>query len=180
MSNKILGTVFLILFWFSTLYADDRYKPWVYNDVKISEKCLKHLYPLASGDWYESYYDTYIEKLDEHWGNPKFELFVNTIGNYLGKEIPIGDSYKSSWDEEMSLTRYLEDCNKGDEFEYKVMTELPLYFCNDFASYIESKCLSAVLIKHYSESRVKLFGMTVYGLYDLEGKLTILPLRNLK
>ena len=180
MIKKILGTVFLILFWFSTLYADDRYKPWVYNDIKISEKCLKHLYPLASGDWYESYYDTYIEKLDEHWGNPKFELFVNTIGNYLGKEIPIGDSYKSSWDEEMSLTRYLEDCNKGDEFEYKVMTELPLYFCNDFASYIESKCLSAVLIKHYSESRVKLFGMTVYGLYDLEGKLTILPLRNLK
>ena len=102
--KKLLGTVFLILLCCSTLYADDRYKPWVYNDVKISEKCLKHLYPLASGDWYESYYDTYIE--------------------------------------------------------------------ND--------CVSAVLIKHYSESRVKLFGMTVYGLYDLEGKLTILPLRNLK
>ena len=54
--KKLLGTLFLILFCCSTLYADDRYKPWVYNNVKISEKCLKHLYPLASGDWYEEYY----------------------------------------------------------------------------------------------------------------------------
>ena len=46
----------IILSWSSALYADDRYKPWVYNDTKISEKCLKHLYPLASGDWYEEYY----------------------------------------------------------------------------------------------------------------------------
>ena len=178
--KKILFTTICLLFWSSILYADDRYKPWVYNDTKISEKCLKHLYPLASGDWYESYYDTYIEKSEEHWGNPKFELFVNTIGSYIGKEIPIGDSYKSSWDEEMSLTRYLDECNKGDAFDYKVMTELPLYFCNDFAPNIESKCLSAVLIKHYSESRVKLYGMTVYGLYNLNGRFIIFPLRNLK
>ena len=95
-------------------------------------------------------------------------------------KIPIGDKFKSSWDEEMSLTRYLDDCNEGEEFEYKVMTELPLIYCNDFAPYIENDCLSVVLIKHFSESRVRLYGMTVYGLYDLEDKLTILPLRNLK
>lgn len=179
--KKLLGTIFLFLFSCSTLYADDRYKPWVYNDVKISEKCLKHLYPLASGDWYESYYDNYIKKLDrEHWGNPQFELFVIQIGEHLAKEIPIGDKYKSSWDEEMTLTRYVDDCNEGDEFDYKVMTELPLFYCNDFAPYIENDCLSAVLIRHYSESRVRLYGMTVYGLYDFGGKLTILPLRNLK
>ena len=80
----------------------------------------------------------------------------------------------------MSLTRNLEECNKGDEYEYKVISELPLYFCNDFAPHIEQDCLSLVLIKHYSKSRVKLFGMTVYGLYNLEDKLTIFPLRNLK
>ena len=102
------------------------------------------------------------------------------IGEHINKEIPIGDKFKSSWDEEMSLTRYLDDCNEGDEFEYKVMTELPLFYCNDFAPYIENDCLSAVLIRHYSESRVRLYGMTVYGLYNLDGKLTILPLRNLK
>ena len=60
------------------------------------------------------------------------------------------------------------------------MAELPKIYCNDFAPNIEIDCLSVVLIKHYSETRVKLYGMTVYGLYDLEGKLTILPLRNLK
>ena len=178
--KKFLSIIFLGLLLSGNANADDRFNSWIYNETKISEKCLKHLYPLASGDWYESYYDTYIEKLDEHWGNPKFELFVNTIGNYLGKEIPIGDIYKSSWDEEMTLTRYLDECNKGDEFQYKVMTKLPLYFCNDFAPYLERDCLSAVLIRHYSDTRVRVYGMTVYGLYDLEGRLAILPLRNLK
>ena len=177
--KKLLGTVFLILFSCSILYADDRYKPWVYNDVKISEKCLKHLYPLASGDWYEEYYKQYFGK-DLSFGDIEFEYFTRVIGEHLNKEIPIGDKFKSSWDEEMTLTRYLDDCNEGEEFEYKVMTELPLFYCNDFAPYIENDCVSAVLIKHYSESRVKLFGMTVYGLYNLSGKLTILPLRNLK
>ncbi|MDA7574277.1 hypothetical protein N8741_01590 [Candidatus Pelagibacter sp.] len=177
--KKLLGIAVLILFWCSTLYANDRYKPWVYNDVKISEKCLKHLYPLASGDWFEEYYKQYFGK-DLSFGDIEFEYFIGVIGEYLNKEIPIGDKFKSSWDEEMTLTRYLDDCNKGDEFKYKVMTELPLFYCNDFAPYIENDCLSAVLIRHYSESRVRLYGMTVYGLYDFGGKLTILPLRNLK
>jgi len=177
--KKLLGIAVLILFWCSTLYADDRYKPWVYNDVKISEKCLKHLYPLASGDWYEEYYKQYFGK-DLSFGDIEFEYFIRVIGEHINKEIPIGDKFKSSWDEEMSLTRYLDDCNEGDEFEYKVMTKLPLFYCNDFAPYIENDCLSAVLIRHYSESRVRLYGMTVYGLYNLDGKLTILPLRNLK
>ena len=177
--KKLLGIAVLILFWCSTLYADDRYKPWVYNDVKISEKCLKHLYPLASGDWYEEYYKQYFGK-DLSFGEIEFEYFIRVIGEHLNKEIPIGDKFKSSWDEEMSLTRYLDDCNEGDEFEYKVMTELPLFYCNDFAPYIENDCLSAVLIRHYSKSRVRLYGMTVYGLYNLDNKLTIFPLRNLK
>ena len=177
--KKLLGTVFLILFCCSTLYADDRYKPWVYKDIKISEKCLKHLYPLASGDWHEEYYKQYFGK-NLSFGDIEFDYFISVIGEHLNKEIPIGDKFKSSWDEEMTLTRYLDDCNEGEEFDYKVMTELPLFYCNDFAPYIENDCVSAVLIKHYSESRVKLFGMTVYGLYDFGGKLTILPLRNLK
>ncbi len=179
--KKLLGIVVLGLFWFVTVNADDtKYKPWTYNNIKISEKCLNNLYPLASGDWYESYYDNYINKLDKHWGNPKFELFVNKIGDYLGKEIPIGDKYNSSWGEEMSLTRYLDECNTGDEFDYTVISELPLYFCNDFAPNINNDCLSIVLVKHYSKTRVKLFGMTVYGLYNIKNKLTIMPLRNIK
>ena len=112
--KKLLGTVFLILFSCSILYADDRYKPWVYNDVKISEKCLKHLYPLASGDWYEEYYKQYFGK-DLSFGDIEFEYFTRVIGEHLNKEIPIGDKFKSSWDEEMTLTRYLDDCNEGEE-----------------------------------------------------------------
>ena len=87
--KKLLGTVFLILFCCSSLYADDRYKPWVYNDVKISEKCLKHLYPLASGDWYEEYYKQYFGK-DLSFGDIEFEYFIRVIGEHLNKEIPIG------------------------------------------------------------------------------------------
>mgnify|MGYP000039607815 FL=1 len=78
--KKLLGIVVLGLLWFVSVNADDtQYKPWSYNNTKISEKCLNNLYPLASGDWYESYYDNYINKLDKHWGNPEFELFVNKI-----------------------------------------------------------------------------------------------------
>ena len=179
--KKILGIVVLVLLFGGSGYADDtQFKPWAYDNTKISEKCLNNLYPLASGDWYESYYDNYINKLDKHWGNPKFELFVNKIGDYLGKEIPIGDKYNSSWGEEMSLTRYLDECNSRDEFDYTVISELPLYFCNDFAPNINNDCLSIVLVKHYSKTRVKLFGMTVYGLYNIKNKLTIMPLRNIK
>ncbi len=178
---KIITILFTYFLSFNLTFAEEiKYKPWVYDNTKISEKCLNNLYPVASGDWYESYYDNYINKLDEHWGNPKFELFVNKIGNHLGKEIPIGDKYNSSWDEEMSLTRYLDECNSGDEFEYTLISELPLYFCNDFAPNVESDCLSIVLIKHYSKYRTRLFGMTIYGLYNLNDKLTILPLRNVK
>ena len=179
--KKLLGILVLALLFGGSGYADDtQFKPWAYDNTKISEKCLNNLYPLASGDWYESYYDNYINKLDKHWGNPKFELFVNKIGDYLGKEIPIGDKYNSSWGEEMSLTRYLDECNSRDEFDYTVISELPLYFCNDFAPNINNDCLSIVLVKHYSKTRVKLFGMTVYGLYNIKNKLTIMPLRNIK
>ena len=178
--KKILTIILLSFLSYSIVQAEDaRYKPWVYNDTKISEKCLEHLYPLASGDWYEEYYEQYFGK-DLSFEDIEFEYFIRVVGEHLNKEIPIGHKFKSSWDEEMSLTRYLDDCNKGDEFEYKVMTELPLFYCNDFAPYIKSDCLSIVLIKHFSESRVRLYGMTVYGLYNLDGKLTILPLRNLQ
>ena len=178
--KKILGILFLSFLISSIIYANEnKYKPWLYNNIKISEKCFNHLYPTVSGDWYESYYDHYINKLDKHWGDPKFELFVNTIGNYLAKEIPLGDKYNSSWDEEMSLTRYLNDCNDGDEFKYQVISELPLFFCDNFAPNVEKKCLSIVLIKHYSKNKLKLFSMTVYGLYNINNQLMILPLRNL-
>jgi len=178
--KKLLLIIVLSFLCNSLVQADDaRYKPWVYKDVKISEKCLNHLYPLASGDWYEEYYKQYFGK-DLSFGDIEFEYFTRVIGEHLNKEIPIGHKFKSSWNEEMSLTRYLKDCNKDDEFEYKVMTELPLFYCNDFAPYIENDCLSAVLIRHYSKSRVRLYGMTVYGLYNLDNKLTIFPLRNLK
>ena len=182
--KKILGILVLGLMFCNVGFADEsRYKPWVYKDIKISEQCLQHLYPVASGDWYEAYYNQYIEKIDKHWGNPKFELFVNSIGDYLGNEIPLGHKFESSWGETMSLTRYLKDCNEGDKseyFEYIVKAELDNFYCNDFAPYIKHECLSIVLIRHFSETRVKLFGMTVYGLYNINGEMIILPLRNLK
>ena len=73
--KKILLTTICILFCSSILYADDRYKPWVYNETKISEKCLKNLYPLASGDWYEEYYKQYFGK-DLSFGDIEFEYFI--------------------------------------------------------------------------------------------------------
>ena len=61
--KKLLLIIVLSFLCNSLVQADDaRYKPWVYKDVKISEKCLNHLYPLASGDWYEEYYKQYFGK----------------------------------------------------------------------------------------------------------------------
>ena len=53
------------------------------------------------------------------------------------------------------------------------------FYCKDFAPHIKHECSSIVLIRHFSETRVKLFGMTVYGLYNINGEMIILPLRNL-
>jgi len=180
--KKLLGIMVLGMLFCNVGFAgESRYKPWVYKDIKISEQCLQHLYPVASVDWYQQYYEQYIEKssADDYWGTPKFELFINRIGDYLGNEIPLGHKFESSWGETMSLTRYLKDCNKGNEFEYIVKAELDNFYCKDFAPHIKHECSSIVLIRHFSETRVKLFGMTVYGLYNINGEMIILPLRNL-
>ena len=58
-----------------------------FNNTKISEKCLNHLYPLASGDWYEEYYKHYFGE-DLSFGNAKFEYFmVSLILNSLLNKI---------------------------------------------------------------------------------------------
>ena len=61
---KIITILFTYFLSFNLTFAEEiKYKPWVYDNTKISEKCLNNLYPVASGDWYESYYDNYINKL---------------------------------------------------------------------------------------------------------------------
>ena len=43
--KKIILTLFLSLFFSNVTFAEDRFNAWVFNDTKISEKCLKTFYP---------------------------------------------------------------------------------------------------------------------------------------
>ena len=86
---------------------------------------------------------------------------------------------KVRWNGDHKQDRYVREI-LSKYFEYIVKAELDNFYCNDFAPYIDHECLSIVLIRHFSETRVKLFGMTVYGLYNINGEMIILPLRNLK
>ena len=180
---KHLLSILIFFSFVSVASADDS---WTYQDIRIEDKCMA--YPVSSGDWYESYYDHYIEEIDSHWGNLSFEMFVGQIGDYIGKEVPINDKFKTSWGESVSLTRNLSECIKeptpftANTFasKYEVVKELDKRFCKQYAPYIESECLSIVLISHISDDRTPIYGMTIYGLYEIDNEVLIFPLRNIQ
>ena len=180
---KHLLSIFIFLSFMSVTSADES---WIYQDTRIKDKCMA--YPVSSRDWYESYYDHYIEEIDNHWDSISFELFVGQIGDYIGKEVPINDEFKTSWDESVSLTRNLSECIKeptpftANTFasKYEVVKELDKRFCKEYASNIKYECSSIVLIKHFSDTRSLIYGMTIYGLYEIDNEVLIFPLRNIQ
>ena len=70
-------------------------KAWNINGKFIKPECFKNnLYEWMSSDNYQEYYDNYILEIDNHMENTNFRKFVNSIGLYLGKEVPLNDILK--------------------------------------------------------------------------------------
>ena len=170
-------------------------KAWNINGKFIKPECFENnLYEWMSSDNYQEYYDNYILEIDNHMENANFRKFVNSIGLYLGKEVPLNHIISTSWDSKISLTLDLKDCLisnpeisvqiKDDDTENYISYEiLKNYDLN------QSKLLAPNLNEKFvsiKEIRTKFDGnyssgvdyiIVTYGVLEKEGKYLMVPLR---
>ena len=169
----------LILLGFMSLASAEA---WTHNNTVIPDSCLTT--PLASGDYYESYYDHYvgIPVASSHWEDENFMKFLFNIGLYIGKEIPINDSYETFWYETVSVTKDLSNCMNNPSYMdgYNINKTLDIKLCDELAPNINEKCSSIVQITHTSNSRIPFYYETIYGLYEIDDKVLIIPLQNIE
>jgi hypothetical protein len=164
--------------WFIPVSADhDDTKAWEVDGEYLTPKCF--LYEWHSSDNFEEYYDRYAPE------NKKWKDWWNNIGLYYGKEIPLEDSFETSWGgDTLSLTRYLKDCTSSkpithvmeDGFyeAYHITYDVPKKFCKDFAPNIKSKCLDLKVIFQYKNYRTPFTYHYLYGVFELENKEKII------
>ena len=177
---KHILTILILLGFMSVASAE----AWTHNNTVIPDSCLTT--PLASGDYYESYYDHYvgIPVASSHWEDENFMKFLFNIGLYIGKEIPINDSYETFWYETVSVTKDLSNCmNNPSNMHmdgYNINKTLDVKLCDELAPNINEKCSSIVQITHTSNSRIPFYYETIYGLYEMDDKVLIIPLQNIE
>ena len=176
-------------------------KVWSYEGKYLTEECFVNEW--ISSDNFKEFYDRYSPDVMEAY-NPitsemsdkqKTNFFFQGIGNYYIKFIPLDEKFEASWgDDKLSLTRSLDECSKDKIFKidrtkdyyelasYKFLEELDLKTrCSLMGSIIVSKakCLDVKTIQ-YTEvfpAMSPVSQVTVFGIYDYEGKKIILPLK---
>ena len=67
---------------------------WKVDDKFVVPECL--IYELYSGDNYEIFYETYFKKEPNH-DYSNFRNFIENIGLFLKKEVPLNHSIKTGW-----------------------------------------------------------------------------------
>ena len=99
--NKLLGIIVLgLLFSFNVLAGErevlksNETEAWKVDGKFIVPECL--IYEWYSGDNYEEFYETYFQKDADH-GDLKFRNFIENIGLFLNKEVPLRDLIKTGW-----------------------------------------------------------------------------------
>ena len=187
--KKLLGILVLSLLWFIPVSADhDDTKAWEVDGEYLTPKCF--LYEWNSSDNFEEYYDRYAPE------NKKWEDWWNNIGLYFGKEIPLEDSFKTSWgDHTLSLTRYLKDCTSPEPItkdwetekkevlsQYWISREIPKKYCEIFAPNVNAKCLDLKVIelmREFATGSMRPVGyLFVSGIFELANNdKIIIPLK---
>ena len=170
---------------------------WKVDGKFIKPECF--IEEWVSGDNYETFFDKYIGKSENSYRKQKnvYKKFVEEIGNYLNKEVPINDIIKTGWSSaaQISLTTKIKDClsdkaetyveynNDGSRYtiKYKVTKsfdpsigkELAPNFSQNFESV---KQISLEFWGGGSMSAIP--NPIVYGVINFEGEKILLPLRN--
>jgi len=183
--NKFLGIIVLgLLFSFNVLAGErevlesNETEAWKVDDKFVVPECL--IYELYSGDNYETFYETYFKKEADH-GDLKFRNFIENIGLFLNKEVPL-----------ISLTKNVSDCVSktpetyvtglyaGTYEGYKVIKSIDIEEGKKLAPNIKEEFISIKLIERSNRpgSMGTRWHYNIYGIINLNGNKVILPLVN--
>jgi len=197
--KKLFLYIFLVLLFSGNVYAGEREvfksnakEAWKVDDKFIVPECL--IYEWYSGDNYEKFYETYFKK-DANHSDPKFRSFIENIGLFLNKEVPLNHSIKTGWGspyEEMSLTKNVSDCVSkipetyvsglyyGTYEGYKVIKSIDTEEGKNLAPNIKEEFISIKLIERRNTpgSMGTRWHYNVYGIIILNGEKVIIPLKN--
>ena len=197
--KKLLSIVILASFFSFNVLAGERKvvesnetEAWKVDDKFVVPECL--IYEWYSGDNYEVFYETYFQKDADH-GDSNFRNFIENIGLFLNKEVPLNHSIKG-WDsgpEEISLTKNVSDCVSdtpetyvsglyvGVQTGYKVIKSIDVKEGKELAPNIKEEFISIKLIErsHRPGSMGTRWHYNIYGIINLNGSKVILPLLNM-
>ena len=198
--KKLLSIVILASFFSFNVLGGEREvlesnetEAWKVDDKFVVPECL--IYELYSGDNYETFYETYFKKEADH-GDLKFRNFIENIGLFLNKEVPLNHSIKTGWgwpdEPEISLTKNVSDCvSKTPEtyvtglvYEtyngYKVIKSIDTEEGKNLAPNIKEEFISIKLIERTNRpgSMGTRWHYNIYGIINLNGEKVIIPLKN--
>ena len=190
--KKLLAIVVLSLLWCNASLADTN-KLWKFEENYLTSKCF--VYEWMSSDNFKELYKKYAPE-KTRYGSPEWTKWWSNVGLYYGKEIPLEDSFKTSWgDHTLSLTRYLKDCTSPEPItkdwetekkevlsQYWISREIPKKYCEIFAPNVNAKCLDLKVIelmREFATGSMRPVGyLFVSGIFELANNdKIIIPLK---
>ena len=191
--KKLLAILVLSLLWFIPVSADhDDTKAWEVDGEYLTPKCF--LYEWNSSGNFKEFYKKYATE-KTRYRSPEWIKWWSNVGLYYGKEIPLEDSFKTSWgDHTLSLTRYLKDCTSPEPItkdwetekkevllRYWISREIPKKYCEIFAPNVNAKCLDLKVIelmRQFTGSMRPVGDLFVSGIFELANNdKIIIPLK---
>ena len=174
---------------------------WNIDGKFIKPECLdNNLREWMSSDNYEEYYTSYLGKeTEDSFEDKEFRRFVNSIGLYFGKEVPLNHSIDPGWDgvPEISLTLDLKDClisdpeiliqtnNDEDDSEnyisYEILKNYDLNQAKILAPNLSEKFISIKEIRTKFDGNYSMgvtYSFVTYGILKKNGKVLMIPLSN--
>ena len=172
-------------------------KAWNVEGNFIEPECFENnLMEWMSSDNYQEYYTKYLGKETENSSEDKeFRRFVNSIGLYFGKEVPLNDLLNTSWDSKISLTLDLKDClipdpeisiqtnNDEDDSEnyisYEILKNYDLNQAKTLAPNLNEEFISIKKIRTKFDSNSSMgvtYSIVTYGIIKKDSKLLMIPL----
>ena len=170
---------------------------WNIDGKFIKPECLNNnLMEWMSSDNYEEYYTKYLGKeTEDSFEDKEFRRFVNNIGLYIGKEVPLNDLFNTSWDSKISLTLDLKDClisdpeiliqtnNDEDDSEnyisYEILKKYDLDQAKTFAPNLNEEFISINKIRTKFDSNASMgvtYSIVTYGVLKKDSKFLMIPL----
>jgi hypothetical protein len=201
--NKILSLLIVSLLLSGNANAEIKRKvlesdiinAWNIDGKFIKPECLENnLMEWMSSDNYQEYYTKYLGKeTEDSFEDKEFRRFVNNIGLYIGKEVPLNDLFNTSWGSKISLTLDLKDClilnpeifvqlNEDDTekyISYKILKNYDLNQAKILAPNLNEKFVSIKEIRTKFDSNSSMgvtYSIVTYGVLKKDSKFLMIPL----